>query len=188
MSRVTHWIVERAGTMKRALYRGGRPGALMRPLNRLDAMTYASGMLAPRCGATLEVIGRRSGHPVSLPVAVVELDGSRFLVSMLGRDSNWVRNVRAADGHAVLCRRGREQVVLEEIPIAERPPVLRSYLAIAPGARPHFPVDWQAPLPEFVPIADRYPVFRINGPHDEPSQPSGDPRVEHCPPLSREWT
>jgi deazaflavin-dependent oxidoreductase (nitroreductase family) len=170
MSRVTPSIVERAGRLKRALYRDGRPGALMRALNRLDAVTYASGLLAPRTGATLEVVGRHSGHPISLPVAVVELDGSRFLVSMLGRDANWVRNVRAADGRAVLRRRSREQVELDEIPVAERPPVLRRYLAVAPGARPHFPVDWQAPMSEFVPIADRYPVFRINRPQAGPSQ------------------
>ena len=157
----------------------------MRALNRLDAMTYASGVLAPRRGATLEVIGRRSGQAVTLPVAVVELDGSRFLVSMLGRDSNWVRNVRAADGRAVLRRRGREPVVLDEIPVSERPPVLRRYLAIAPGARPHFPVDWQAPLSDFVPIADRYPVFRITGPRDEPSQSSSDRALSIVRPVSR---
>jgi deazaflavin-dependent oxidoreductase (nitroreductase family) len=162
MNRVAQRIEERADALKRALYRGGRPGTLMRALNRLDAMTYARGLLAPRAGATLEVIGRRSGQPVSLPVAVVQLDGSRFLVSMLGRDANWVRNAHAANGRAVLRRRGREQVVLREIPVAERPPVLRHYLAIAPGARPHFPVDWRAPMADFVPIADRYPVFRID--------------------------
>ena len=175
----------RAGTLKRVLYKDGRPGALMRALNRLDAMTYGSGVLAPRGGATLEVIGRRSGRPVSLPVAVAELDGDRFLVSMLGRDANWVRNVRAAGGHAVLRRRRhREQVVLDEIPVAERPPVLRRYLGIAPGARPHFPVDWHAPTRDFVPIADRYPVFRINRPHDRP----GRPAVPSGAPRDRDWT
>ena len=126
--------------------------------------TYASGVFAPRHGATLEVIGRCSGRPVSLPVAVVELDGSRFLVSMLGRDANWVRNVRAAGGHAVLRRGGRERVLLDDVPVTERPRVLRRYLAITPGARPHFPVHWRAPMSAFVAIADRYPVFRINGP------------------------
>ena len=166
MNRVTHWIAERASTLKRGLYSDGRPDALMRALNRLDAISYASGVLAPRRGATLEVIGRRSGRPVSLPVAVVKLDGSRFLVSMLGRDAKWVRNVCAAGGRAVLRRGRRESVLLDEIPVTERPPVLRRYLAIAPGARPHFPVDWEAPMSAFVPIADRYPVFRINAPRD----------------------
>ena len=166
VSRVTHWIAKRASTLERALYSDGRPGALMRALNRLDAMTYASGVFAPRHGATLEVIGRCSGRPVSLPVAVVELDGWRYLVSMFGRDANWVRNVRVAGGHAVLRRGRRERVLLDEIPVTERPRVLRRYLSIAPGARPHFPVDWRAPLSAFVPIADRYPVFRINAQRD----------------------
>jgi hypothetical protein len=42
-------------------------------------------------------------------------------------------------------------------------PVLRRYLAIAPGARPHIPVDRRAPLSEFEGIAHQYPVFRIRG-------------------------
>jgi hypothetical protein len=37
----------------------------------------------------------------------------------------------------------------------------RRYLALAPGARAHLPVDRRAPLEEFARIADRYPVFRI---------------------------
>ncbi len=54
--------------------------------------------------------------------------------------------------------------------------MLRRYLAIAPGARPHFPVEWQAPMSAFVPIADRYPVFRIT--HRVTSrQPAA---TEHC--------
>ena len=166
VNQVAQRVARDAASLKRALYGDGRPGALMRALNRLDAISYASVVLGPRHGATLEVIGRRSGRPVRIPVAVVELDGSRFLVSMLGRDTNWVRNVRAAGGQAVLRRGRREPVVLDEIPVTERPPVLRRYLAIAPGARPHFPVDWRAPRSAFVPIADRYPVFRIDAAHD----------------------
>lgn len=149
------------GTLKRSLYRGGRPGWLGRLINRFDAKLYGWGVLLPRGAATLEVVGRKTGRPVSLPVAVAHLEGERFLVSMLGAGANWVRNVRAAGGHAVLIRRGREAVVLEEVPAAQRAPVLRSYLAIAPGARPHVPVDRRAPLAEFEQIADQYPVFRI---------------------------
>ena len=80
---------------------------------------------------------------------------------MLGPKTNWVRNVKAAGGHAILRRRGREAVMLEEIPVELRAPVLRRYLAVAPGARPHMPVDRRAPLSEFEALADRYPVFRI---------------------------
>lgn len=152
--------------VKRALYRGrtGRPTALIRAVNRVDALLYASGVLTPRQTATLEVTGRRSGRQIPLPITVTELDGQRYLVAMLGPNANWVRNVRAAGGHAVLRRRGREQITLDEVPVTERAPVLRRYLAIAPGARPHIPMNRRAPLPEFEKIAHRYPVFRIAGP------------------------
>jgi hypothetical protein len=89
------------------------------------------------------------------------VDGERYLVSMLGRDVAWVRNVKAAAGHAVL-RHGRaEQVRLEEIAIEERARVLKAYLQRAPGARPHIPVDENAPLAEFEAIAEQFPVFRV---------------------------
>ena len=95
------------------------------------------------------------------PVVVADWQGERYLVSMLGEGANWVRNVRAAGGRAVLRRRGREAVLLEEVDPAERAPILRRYLQLAPGARPHIPVDRRAPLAEFERIADRYPVFRV---------------------------
>lgn len=162
MNRLVRSVVGYFAALKRKLYGGGsRPGALMRAVNRGDALLYASGVFAPRHAVALEVVGRRTGRPISLPVAVVEQDGERFLVSMLGPNANWVRNVRAAGGHAVLRRRGREVVVLEEVPAAQRAPVLRRYLAIAPGARPHITVDRRAPLSEFESIAHRYPVFRV---------------------------
>jgi deazaflavin-dependent oxidoreductase (nitroreductase family) len=160
-ARISQSLVGHLGALKRKLYEGGRPGALMRALNRIDAVLYASGVLAPRSAATLEVVGRRTGRPVSLPIAVVEHGGERFLVSMLGPNANWVRNVRAAGGRAILRRRGREVVTLEEIPAEQRAPVLRRYLAVAPGARPHIPVDRRGSLSEFSRIAGQYPVFRI---------------------------
>lgn len=151
------WI----SALKRRLYRGGRPGTLMRVLNRLDAMAYGSGWLTPRRAVTLEVVGRRTGRTISVPVAVADHGGQRYLVSMLGPDANWVRNVRAAGGRAVLRRRRREAVVLLEVPVGERAPVLRRYLAIAPGARPHLPVARRAPLADFEAVASQYPVFRV---------------------------
>ena len=147
--------------IKRWMYRDGRPGAVARALNWISGLKYSAGLLSPQSAVTLEVTGRRTGRPIKLPVAVVEFEGNRYLVSMLGRDANWVRNVRAAEGRAVLHRRGSEAVRLEEVQPGARAAILRRYLAVAPGARPHFPVDRQAPLDEFEKIADRYPVFRI---------------------------
>jgi hypothetical protein len=147
-------------TFDRWLYRGGRPNRLARLLNRGGAVVYAAGLWPRRLG-TLEVPGRRTGRVISFPVVIADLDGERYLVAMLGEDASWPRNVRAADGRAVL-RHGRREIVrLEDVDPAARPPIIRRYLAVAPGARPHIAVDRHAPVEEFAPIAPRIPVFRI---------------------------
>ncbi|GAB3147750.1 hypothetical protein GCM10027258_41610 [Amycolatopsis stemonae] len=144
----------------RRQYRGARPHGVARLMNRGDAVAYGAGAL-PHRGVTLEVPGRTSGRLVKVPLVVADLAGERYLVAMLGDRTQWVRNVHAAGGHAVL-RHGRaEPVRLEAVPPGERPPVLRRYLAVAPGARPHIPVDRHAPLEEFGRIAADFPVFRI---------------------------
>jgi deazaflavin-dependent oxidoreductase (nitroreductase family) len=146
--------------LKRWLYRGGRPGLLARLLNRGWATLHARG-IAPDYLVTLEVVGRRSGRTHTFPLVMAAVEGERYLVSMLGNDVAWVRNVRAAGGHAVL-RHGRaEHVRLEELAVERRAPVLKAYLRRAPGARPHVPVDKDAPLEEFEAIADQIPVFRV---------------------------
>lgn len=147
--------------LDRWFYRGGRPNRLARLMNRASVALSSAGLVMPNRLMTLEVRGRRTGRTVTLPVVVADHDGSRYLVSMLGEDANWVRNVRAADGQAVLRHGRRETVHLEEVDPGARAPVLRRYLAVAPGARAHMPVDRQAPVSEFERIADRYPVFRI---------------------------
>jgi hypothetical protein len=58
---------------------------------------------------------------------------------MLGANVNWVRNLKAAGGHAVLRHGRREHVRLEEVEPGARAPILRRYLEVAPGARPHIP-------------------------------------------------
>jgi deazaflavin-dependent oxidoreductase (nitroreductase family) len=110
---------------------------------------------------TLEVIGRKSGRIVSLPLVVVMVAGQRYLVSMLGEEAQWVRNVRAAGGRAVIRSGGREAVQLQEVPAKQRAPILKAYLQIATGARPHIPVNKDAPLAEFEQIAAAFPVFRL---------------------------
>ena len=145
---------------KRWLYKGGRPNALGRFINRGWAWLHSSGLL-PDYMVTLEVVGRQSGKLISFPLALAVLNGERYLVSMLGEDTNWVRNVRAANGQAQL-RHGRtEQVLLEEVEVSQRAPILKAYLKIAPGARPHILVDKDAPVAEFEKIAAEFPVFKI---------------------------
>lgn len=147
-------------TYLRWLYRGGRPSRFGRVLNRLSAVMFSAGIMPSRA-ATLEITGRKSGRPVSFPVVIADYRGERYLVSMLGTSTNWVRNLKAAGGQAVL-RHGRQELIdLQEIPVASRAPVLRRYLQVAPGGRPHIPVDRRAPLAEFERIAADYPVYRI---------------------------
>jgi deazaflavin-dependent oxidoreductase (nitroreductase family) len=142
------------------LYRGQRPNWITKILNRAWAIVASrnatsSGLVA------LEVVGRKSGRIVSFPLVMVIVDGQRYLVSMLGDNVQWVRNVRASGGKAVLRSGGREDIQLEEIPADQRAPILKAYLQIATGARPHVPVDKDAPLAEFEKIATTFPVFRL---------------------------
>jgi deazaflavin-dependent oxidoreductase (nitroreductase family) len=127
---------------------------------RFWALVASSGIAKKRM-VTLEVTGRASGRAISLPLMLIRVDGERYLASMLGDDVSWVRNVRAADGQAVIRAGRRENVVLVELPPAERASLLKAFLRIAPGARPHIPVDMDAPVEDFEPIAAQYPVFRI---------------------------
>lgn len=145
---------------RRRLYVGGRPTGLARVLNRGQAALHSAGIWPKRL-ATLEVVGRRSGRRISLPVVIADYKGERYLVAMLGERAAWVANARAAAGRAVLRHGKREEVRLEEIAPGQRAPILRRYLAVAPGARAHFPVDRRAPLSEFAAIAPQYPVFRV---------------------------
>lgn len=146
--------------LDRWLYRGRRPNLIARLLNGMWARLSAAG-LGPARQVMIEVTGRRTGKTVSFPVVVADLHDERYLVSMLGDNTNWVLNVRAAGGRAVLQHGDREDVRLEEVAPSERPEILRRYLECAPGARAHIPVDQHAPIEEFERIAGRYPVFRV---------------------------
>lgn len=145
---------------KRRQYRGGRPSRWARIENRLSAIVFAAGVLPDRA-ATLELRGRKSGRPISFPIAIADHEGERYLVAMLGDRTNWVRNVRAGDGRAVLRHGRREEIRLVEETTDRRAAILRRFLQVAPGARPHFPIDRHAGQADFERIADRYPVFRI---------------------------
>jgi hypothetical protein len=146
--------------MDRWLYRGGRPNRVARLLNGAWAKLAAAG-IGPARLVALEVEGRRSHRVVSFPLVVADHAGERYLVSMLGEGTNWVRNVRATGYDVVLRHRGSERVHLEEVGVAERAPILRRYLECAPGARSHFPVSKDDALEEFERIAAAYPVFRV---------------------------
>ena len=144
----------------RAMYADGRANAAGRRFARFWALVFALGIL-PKRWVTLEVTGRRSGQTVRFPLGMADWEGHWYLVPMLGERCNWVQNVRAAGGQAILRRRRAVRCRLVELPEDERPAVLRRYLQQVPGARPHIPVGPHAPTADLVAIAPRYPVFQV---------------------------
>jgi deazaflavin-dependent oxidoreductase (nitroreductase family) len=145
----------------RLFYRNWRPTRLGWWVNRF--VTWWSGLgLPPRFQAVLEVRGRRSGRKRANPVVIATVEGKRYLVSMLGAQSDWVKNVEEARGEAVIRQGRRQHVHLVAVPAQQRAPILREYVRIALSGRQHFPISVDAPLSDFEAIADQYPVYRID--------------------------
>lgn len=140
-------------------YRGGRATALGRAFSHFWA-SWASLGLPPRRQVALEVIGRRTGRAHRLAVVVARHEGQEYLVSMVG-EREWVKNARAAGGEAYLISGRRRKVRLQEVPIDRRAPILKEYVRVAPGGRPHVGLGPSATIGDFERIAPNYPVFRI---------------------------
>ena len=143
----------------RLLYRDWRPTRIGRWVNRLASSWTALGLSSTQ--AVLEVRGRASGRRRSTPVVIATVEGERYLVSILGLGSEWVKNVEADHGDAVLRQGTRRPVHLVGVPPTERAPILSAYVRVATSGRRHIPVAVGAPLTEFEKIAERYPVYRI---------------------------
>jgi deazaflavin-dependent oxidoreductase (nitroreductase family) len=145
----------------RLFYRDWRPTRFGRWVNQLQCWWSGIG-LPPRLMAALEVRGRTSGRRRANAVVIATVEGNQYLVSMLGPRSDWVRNVEAARGDAVIRQGRRRHVHLVLVPPEQRAPILREYVRIASSGRQHFPLPVGAPLADFAAIAAQYPVYRID--------------------------
>lgn len=151
----------------RVVYRP--PAAWYQRLNWLGVALTSLG-LAPRGAVTLEVRGRKSGRRRRIPILLTGHEGNDYLVALAG-ESQWVRNVRAAGGRAVIRRRGARAVLLEEVPEAGRAAVIAEYVragrdrmgaeAHEAQSRSYFGIEPDATLEEIGGIAPYYPVFRV---------------------------
>ena len=137
-----------------------KPGAVDRTFGHTLAFLVWIGLIRGHF-YVLEVRGRTTGRTISLPVDPLDLDGSRYLVCARG-NSNWVRNARAA-GEVVLARAmRRHRYAVRELPLGERPPVLKAYLdRFASEVQRFFPISKGSPVEAFNDLAPRYPVFEL---------------------------
>ena len=93
----------------RLLYQNKRPTRLGRWFNRINCWWSGLG-LPPRFQAVLEIQVHKSGRIHANPVVIPTVNGKHYLVSMLDLQSDWVQNIEAAHGKAVI-RQGRRSRV-----------------------------------------------------------------------------
>ena len=151
---------ERSGYL-RYFYREWRPTRFGRIWS--GAWAWVTGLgLTPGILLTLQVKERSSGRLRATVLVVARYQGQRYLVSMLGDGSEWVRNVRAAGGRAFIKRGRSHPVMLTEIAPQQRASILKAWCQVATSGRQHLPVSHRAPVSAFEAIAGDYPVFRID--------------------------
>ncbi len=111
----------------------------------------------------LSVAGRTSGKIYTIPVELVENNGTNFLVAAFG-EVNWVRNLRAA-GQAHLTRRRRTEAIgVVELGAKEAAPILKQFLRESQRVsfiKPYFHVTSHSSLADFEQEAFNHPVFRV---------------------------
>ena len=129
---------------------------LVQGLTRLGLSVWGSRILEHR--------GRVSGRRFRTPVNLLTIDGVEYLVAPRG-ETQWVRNVRQADGHLVLILGRRRQTRSgRELPVDERVPVLRAYLRRWKFETGMFfdGVTPDSTDAEWAVEAERHPVFALN--------------------------
>ena len=111
----------------------------------------------------LEIRGRKTGVVRRTPVNLLAVDGVRYLVAPRGH-TQWVRNLRAVGGGALVLGRRRERFTASEITATdEKVEILRAYLRRWRWETGQFfgGVGADAPADELGQIAPNHPVFRI---------------------------
>lgn len=91
------------------------------------AIPWFTGLGITSRTVTLEVRGRKTGRPIQVSLSRTDYGGNRYFVSLAG-EADWVKNVRASGGKAVMISRTRTPVRLKEIPLEERAPILLAYV------------------------------------------------------------
>ena len=109
----------------------------------------------------LTIPGRKTGKLYSTPVALLTVDGARYICTL--GESSWVKNARASKAGMLTRRRIEEQIVLTELPVEERAPILREFPRQVRGGVQFFESMLGVPNnPEAIAAAaPQCPVFRV---------------------------
>lgn len=110
----------------------------------------------------LRIVGRKSGVVRTNVVNLLVLDGDRYLVSPRGT-TEWARNLRAAGTGELKVGRKVEAFTFDELADADKPAVLREYLARWAWEVGRFfeGIDASSNDDELLAIAPGFPVFRL---------------------------
>lgn len=148
------------GAFNRLFYRNRRPTWMGHWVSQFFCWWARLG-LPPQSWVALRVRDRVSGRIRQDAVVIPTVASQRYVVSMFGTISDWVQNLDAANGEAVISHGGSVRVRLIKVAPDERAGILQEYVRVASSGRKHFPLPVGAPLTEFAAIASQYPVYRI---------------------------
>ncbi len=138
-----------------------KPNTLTKKMNSFLGWIAARG-IGPKRLVRLEHRGRVSGDTRSTAVIWTQLDDQRYLVSPRG-ETQWVRNVRADGGRAVLRRGGNAETVrLEEIPVERRATIIKQYVAENKIVKGEFGLEPDDSIDQYNGIAANHPAFQIH--------------------------
>ena len=130
--------------------------------NRIARRLTAMG-ISLKGSRELRVVGRKSGQVRTNVVNLLVLDGERYLVAPRGT-TEWVRNLRAAGQGELKIGRRVEPFTFEEVADADKPRILREYLAAWAFEVGRFfeGIDADSTDEELLAIAPGFPVFRLS--------------------------
>jgi deazaflavin-dependent oxidoreductase (nitroreductase family) len=108
----------------------------------------------------LTVPGRKSGQPRTTPIAVVEQDGERYLLTPYGA-VDWVRNLRAAGVASFTRGRRTEQIRAVELPVEEGGLILKRFIDTGNPIIRLFGVTKETSPEDIERMPAKHPVFLL---------------------------
>ena len=137
-----------------------RPPRWLKQANQINIVLLRRG-IGPGSQRLLSVPGRATGIRRTTPVAVLAIDGQRYIVAGY-ETSDWVRNARVAGWGVIRRGKNNERVTLTEMPPDTSPSILREFVRKVPGGRSFLTVAADASDADFAQASSHHPVFRLD--------------------------